>query len=95
MDILSNDNSEDSILGFFPKDNSQKSNQEKKVDLQYCDNAYIDKDLVNNANLEYKNLVREMGFDINRNSCGPYYFSVEINIKYFMNIIREFYRKLN
>ena len=95
MDILSNGNSEDSFLGFFPKDNSQNSNQDKEVDLQYCDNAYIEKDILNNANLEHKNLIKEMNFGINRNLCGPYYFSVEFNAKYFMNIIREFYLKLN
>ena len=97
MDIISNDISVDSILEYLPKDNSQNSNQDKEVevDLQYCDNAYIDRELINNANLEHKNLLREMNFGINRNLCGPFFFSVEFNSKYFMNIIREYYLKLN
>ena len=97
MDIISNDISVDSILEYLPKDNSQNSYQDKEVevDLQYCDNAYIDRELINNANLEHKNLLREMNFGINRNLCGPFFFSVEFNSKYFMNIIREYYLKLN
>ena len=96
MDILSNDNSEDSILGFFPNDNSQNSNfQVREDDLQYHDNTYVQKEIISNANLEHQNFLKVMDFDINRNLCGPYFFSVQFNAKFFMNIIREYYLKLN
>ena len=96
MDILSNDNSEESILGYFPNNNSQKSDfQGRDVDFQYCDNAYIEKEIINNFNLEHRNFIKMMEFGINRNSCGPYLFGVQFNAKFFMNIIREYYLKLN
>ena len=96
MDIISNDNSEESILGFFPNDNSQRSDfQGRDDDFQYYDNTYIEKEIINNANLEHRNFIKVIEFAINRNSCGPYFFGVQFNAKYFMNIIREYYLKLN
>ena len=45
--------------------------------------------------MDHRNLLKVVEFGINRNNCGPYEFGVQFNAKYFINIIREYYLRLN
>ena len=93
MDIFQDDNySDGSILDNLNKGMSQKNELNEK-DLQFEDNALIDKEIIKNLN--YRNFLKIVEFGINRNTCGPYEFGVKFNAKYFMNIIREYLIKLN
>ena len=93
MDIFQDDNySDGSILDNLNKDMSQK-NEFNEKDLQFEDNALIDKEIIKNLN--HRNFLKIVEFGINRNTCGPYEFGVKFNAKYFMNIIREYLIKLN
>ena len=96
MDLIQSDNSDESILNCFPNDYSQKSDyKDINNDFQYYDNTYIEKEILFNNNLDHKNLIKVLEFGINRNTCGPYEFGVQFNAKFFMNIIREYYLRLN
>lgn len=96
MDLLSNESSQDSILGYLPNNLSQKSIfPERDSNLQYNENANIEKKILQNMNLEHKNVIKMIDFDITRNNCGPFEFGVQFNAKFFLNIIREYYLKLN
>ena len=96
MDNRSIDNSEDSILGCFPNNNSQKSEiHGEDSDFQFHDDTYMEIEIMQNCNLDHKNVMKILEFGINRNACGPYEFGIQFNAKFFMNIIREYYLKLN
>jgi len=88
------DNSEESILDCLQKNISQKSDlPEREFESQYQDNAYIEKEIL--QNLGHRNLLKILEFGINRNTCGPYEFGVQFNAKYLMNILKEYYVKLD
>ena len=90
------ENSEESILDCLGKNISQKSEiRERDFDSQFQDNAYIEKEILQSCNLDHHNFVKLMEFGINRNTCGPYEFGVQFNAKFFMNILREYYLKLD
>ena len=93
MDYNQIEDSEASIIGYFPK--SSEEREFKDDEFQYHDNTYIEKEILFNPNLEHRNLIKVVEFGINRNTCGPYEFGVQLNAKFFMNILREYYLKLN
>ena len=93
MDNNQYEESEASIIGYFPKSSEEKEFQDDE--FQYHDNTYIEKEILFNPNLEHRNLIKVVEFGINRNTCGPYEFGVQLNAKFFMNILREYYLKLN
>lgn len=88
------DNSGESLLDFLRNNKSQQSEQNTNNNLNQ-DNIYLEKEILLNYNTEHENLIRMANFGINRNTCGPYEFGVVFNAKYFMNIIREYYLRLN
>ena len=93
MDNMSN--SDNSIINCLNKNFQTNAYLVKDNENQYLDNEIMNKEILQNPNLEHKNFIKAIDFGINRNTCGPYVFGVEFNAKFFMNIIREYYLKLN
>ena len=93
MDNMSN--SDNSIINCLNKNFQTNDYLVKDNENQYLDNEIMNKEILQNPNLEHKNFIKAIDFGINRNTCGPYAFGVEFNAKFFMNIIREYYLKLN
>ena len=90
------DNSEESILDCLQKNISQKSDfQERDFESQYQDNVYMEKEILQNCNLAHRNFLKVVEFGINRNTNGPYEFGVQFNARYLMNILREYYFRLD
>ena len=90
MDIISNDEDDAEKL-IINELNSNKDNS----DFKNQDNIHIEKGFLKNFNLGHRNLLKVIEFGINRNTCGPYEFGVRFNARYFMNIIREYFLRLN
>ena len=87
--------SDNSIINCLNKNFQTNAYLVKDNENQYLDNEIMNKEILQNPNLEHKNFIKSIDFGINRNTCGPYAFGVEFNAKFFMNIIREYYLKLN
>lgn len=76
--------------------NSQINNfQEKNRDYDLDEDSYLLKELLLNSNLCHKNLNKVLDFGINKTTYGPYECSIQFGARYFINIIREYYLKLN
>ena len=90
------DNSEESILDCLQKNISQKSDfQERDFESQYQDNVYMEKEILQNCNLAHRNFLKVVEFGINRSTNGPYELGVQFNARYLMNILREYYFRLD
>ena len=97
MDLFSDNGSENNIIEFIPKENSQISMLEEK-NREYNDDddgSRILKEIILNSNLYHRNICKLLDFGINKINNGPYEFGLQFNAKYFINIIREYYLKLN
>ena len=90
------ENSEETIIDCLQNNLSQKSEfQERNVDSQFQDNTYLEKEILQNCNLEHRNFIKVVEFGTNRNTCGPYEFGVQFNARFFMNILREYFFRLD
>ena len=68
---------------------------QESSDFHIQDNTHIIREFLKSSNLNHLNLLKVIEFGINRNTCGPYEFGVRFNARYFMNIIREYFLRLN
>ena len=90
------DNTEDMFKDSISPKNTQTTNiQEQNRDYDYDDDSRILKELILNSNLCHKNLNKLLDFGINKTTYGPYEFCIQFEARYFINIIREYYLKLN
>ena len=90
------DNTDDMFKDSISPKNTQPINiQEQNRDYDYDDDSRILKELILNSNLCHKNLNKLLDFGINKTSYGPYEFCIQFEARYFINIIREYYLKLN
>ena len=96
MDLPLDNNSDDIFKDSFSGINTQNTNmQEQNRDYDFNDDSYILKELLLNSNLCHKNLNKLLDFGINKTTYGPYEFCIQFEARYFINIIREYYLKLN
>ncbi len=97
MNSSINDNSSDSFNDYFPPDNQRNNNLSyKSKDYDYqSNNSQLLKELILSSNLYHRNLCKLLDFGINKTSYGPFEFGVQVNAKFFISIIREYYLKLN
>ena len=91
------DSEYDSFKNLFLNENSQSGNFEEKNEELDNDrqNLQILRAFLLNQDLCHRNLCKMVDFGINRSTYGPFEFGVQFNAKYFINIIREYYLKLN
>ena len=92
MESNSNDNSMELVM-----DNFNQSDENENIKLIAINNndQILHDIFISNSNLYHKNCVKLMNFELNKNSLGPFNMVVLFNSRFFMNIIREFYLKLN
>lgn len=96
MESLLDNTSYDEFKEPFSLINSQLNNfQEKNRDYDLSEDSYILKELLLNSNLCHKNLNKILDFGINKTAYGPYECSIQFGARYFLNIIRDYYLKLN
>ena len=100
MEENSNQNSEEEEKnennGSFINENIQKSQiQELNDEYNYYDDTQILRDFLFNSNLYHKNLNKILDFGINKKNFGPYEIGIQFNAKFFINIIKDYYIKLD
>ncbi len=96
MDFFSQSNSGNSIIDLIPQENDQVSIlEERNRDYDYYDDSQLIKEIILNSNLYHRNVNKIVDFGINKTNNGPFEFGIQFKAKYFINIIREYYLKLN
>ena len=96
MNLPFDDNSDDIFKDSISPINTQLSNlQDQNRDYDFNDDAQILKELLLNSNICHKNANKLLDFGINKTTYGPYEFCIQFEARYFINIIRQYYLKLN